>query len=438
MRIIVSVITLFFCFSVIAKPVVKEGLFIFDYSKKYLSLFQAQPDLVVDLVSDNGYELYGPEGLSKWIDDLEISYNSLEITKRYGYYDEYPTNADNEEKLKELAAQYPNILKLFSIGISNQGRELWVVKISDNVEIDEVEPEFKYIANMHGNEITGREMMMKLIEDLAIKYYERDHQIARLINNTEIFIMPTLNPDGSDLHRRGNANWTDLNRDFPDFITDPANTHQNRAIETAAMMDFQASRKFVLSGNFHDGATVVNYPWDTTRNRFPFNNLIMSLSKEYASVIPGMYDSTSFQDGITNGADWYVIHGGMQDWSYFWHGDMQVTFEVSPSKWPSYARTLDFYQKHWPALITYMERVHQGAGIKFEEENIEGTIKIYQYKTTGKIFLAEYGFEDSEFYKVLETGKYQFIVKALDHDPINVEFEVADDSYPIDGNYILI
>jgi hypothetical protein len=59
-----------------------------------------------------------------------------------------------------------SIAQMFSIGKSHQGRDLWVVKISDNVQVDEVEPEFKYISSMHGDEITGRELMVFLIEDL--------------------------------------------------------------------------------------------------------------------------------------------------------------------------------------------------------------------------------------------------------------------------------
>ena len=60
--------------------------------------------------------------------------------------------------MQQMAATYPNISRLFSLGKSVQNRELWAIQISDNVGVNEAEPEFKYIANMHGDEVVGREM----------------------------------------------------------------------------------------------------------------------------------------------------------------------------------------------------------------------------------------------------------------------------------------
>ena len=50
-----------------------------------------------------------------------------------------------------------------------------------------------------------------------------------------------------------------------------------------------------------------------------------------------MWNSPDFYHGITLGAEWYIIHGGMQDWCYNWRNEIDITIEVSETKWPSYS-----------------------------------------------------------------------------------------------------
>ena len=117
---------------------------------------------------------------------------------------------------------------------------------------------------MHGDEIVGRELMVLLLKYLTSEYKTNNERIVNLINTTEIYIIPSMNPDGALRRTRGNGDWVDLNRDFPDFTTrDNENSPHGREMETRSVMEWQKSRNFSLSANFHGGAEVVNYPWDT-------------------------------------------------------------------------------------------------------------------------------------------------------------------------------
>jgi hypothetical protein len=375
-----------------------------------LKLFQKRPELVVDLPSVDGYELYGPDGLEEWLKQLKVPYTRVKMTKTRGGY---PSFNQIEEALHKLNRKYPLITSLFSIGQSEQGRELWVMKISDNVRQDEQEPEFKYVANMHGNEIVGRDLMLLFIQDL-LENYGTDSSITRLINSTEIFIMPSMNPDGSEMMQRGNASWSDLNRSFPDFTTnDNHNTATGRPAEVQAMMKFQAERRFSLSANFHGGAVVVNYPWDTSAIEHSQEELVKNLSLAYANLNPVMSGSSRFKNGIIRGNEWYEINGGMQDWSYYWHQDLQVTVELSYEKWPLYSELNGFYQDNRESFLAYLKMIHQGVNLQFKKE-ISGSVVIYKVEDGQSKFVKKENFSGGEYHKVLPPGEYQISVTSGD------------------------
>lgn len=413
---------------------IEEEVFIPSYDKKLVKLIETHPELTLDHMSENGFELFGPKGTKKWLDSMNISYLSTSHShkKNHSVIDfGYPSFNEIETFLKKIAKDYPHIAKLESIGKSVDGKDLWVLKLSDNVGTDEKEPEFKYISSMHGDEITGRELMQFLIQDL-VEGYGKDKRITDLINNTELYIMPSMNPDGSERKQRANANGYDLNRNFPNW-NERVSSVKGRQPETIAVMDFQASRQFSLSANFHGGAVVVNYPWDSTRTRHPLDSLLQDLSIRYSYENAPMYRSREFKDGITNGADWYVVQGGMQDWSYVFHNDLQVTVELSNAKWPRYSQIPGFYKDNKESLLVYAEAIHQGAGFKFSTP-VNGSVKIKRIVGNSEKDLGSFGFKGGEFYKVLPEGDYKFIVS---QNGINSTFEtsVKKDIIFENGNY---
>jgi hypothetical protein len=257
------------------------------------------------------------------------------------------------------------------------------------------------------------------------------------VNNTEIFIMPSMNPDGSELKQRANANGIDLNRSFPDIISDSNGTSSqaSRPIENQAVMKFQASRQFVLSANFHGGTIVANYPWDSKYDRHPLDIFVKELSSSYADHNPEMRSSHEFAGGITNGADWYVVRGGMQDWSYFWYNDLQITLEISTTKYPSYSDIPGFYKSNRDSMVEFMKQVHRGAGIKIDRAGVSGTVTVKQTAPVSKD-LGSYAFSNSQFYKVMPEGDYTFTVKETSGATQDISVTVVRDTIAKNGNYV--
>lgn len=105
--------------------------------------------------------------------------------------------------LRHVSTIYSNLTALYSIGQSVQGRELWVMVVSRSPYEHMVgKPNVKYVANMHGNEAVGREMLLHLILHL-VQNYETDYYIRWLLDNTRIHIMPSMNPDGFEVATEG-------------------------------------------------------------------------------------------------------------------------------------------------------------------------------------------------------------------------------------------
>jgi carboxypeptidase D len=338
------------------KHTIDESFWIKETKPEVFELLKSRPELTIDHVKSDGFELYGPKGLEEFLQQNLIEYRPLEEANQF-LASNYPTPEAVEKDLKAIAQKFPDLTKLYSIGKSVKNRNLWVMKLSRNAKVDDDRPEFKYIANMHGDEIVGREVMIRFIKDCT-ENYGKDPRLTTLLDKFQIHILVSMNPDGAAASTRGNGNRADLNRDFPDFSTkDDQDTFGNREPETIAVMKWQAEHKFKLSANFHGGSEVVNYPWDTIPDRFPQDSLMKELSHEYAQNAPYIAASTTFENGITNGYAWYEVDGGMQDWSIYWRKDFQVTIELSNKKWPDYSTIDYYYEQNRTALIRFIERI---------------------------------------------------------------------------------
>jgi carboxypeptidase D len=273
-------------------------------------------------------------------------------------------------ELQRLANAHPETVTLESAGKSVEGRDLWLLKVAANVQQDDGRPKLLYIANMHGDETVGRELLIYLARELS-DGYGTDPRMTTLMNAAQIYLMPSMNPDGYEKNQRYNANDVDLNRDFPDFNVDPHDTPDGRAPETAAIMALHAKHHFIMSLNFHGGEVIFNVPWDSKANdqaetRFGDDPLMEQIGRTYADLNPTMKSNTggSFTAGMTYGYEWYLVNGGMQDWSVYYRNSIHATVELTYTKWPEASDLPARWTENNEGLLRYLEQGLTGMHLK--------------------------------------------------------------------------
>jgi hypothetical protein len=337
----------------------------------------------------------------------------------------YPTYEQYLELMQSFETNFPELCKLSEFGKSIDGRKLLVVKISDQVQAKEEEPEFFYTSTMHGDETTGYILMLRLI-DYLLNNYQTDTRVKNLVNNTEIWINPLSNPDGTyyagnstvNGARRSNLYGIDLNRNFPNLPSGSSPTIQK---ENQEMIKFLKEHNFVLAANFHGGAEVVNYPWDnwTSSERLHADDKwYQAISKEYADTVHAnssnymvRLDGLPNPSGITNGGDWYTISGSRQDYMNYFIRSREVTIEISNTKMPDPALLPAYWNYNYRSLLNYIARVHQGVSGKITDA--QGKPVKALFKIEGHDSFNSEIFSDSTtgmYYRLLPAGNYQFTV----------------------------
>lgn len=336
---------------------------------------------VIDHVSPSGFEVYLREAEWDRFAARNLPFTIVETqpqppvaqdgAKGLGVYHSYSALTT---ELQAYASAYPAICRLSSLGQSVQGRELWAVKITDNPDDEEDEPEFKYVSTMHGDEPVGTELVLYLIDRL-LTGYGVDTRITQLVDETEIWLVPLMNPDGLTANSRVNAQGLDLNRVFPHYATDFTGTMYDgealgaagRPPEVQHIMNWSAQHSFTLSANLHTGEVVVNYPYDfapaVPNGQYaatPDDDLFVDVALRYSSHNPPMYASLVFPQGITNGCDWYWVLGGMQDWNYRYLGTSEMTIELAKPKKPVEALLPTYWANNQESMLHYLEASHLG------------------------------------------------------------------------------
>lgn len=273
----------------------------------------------------------------------------------------YHTYEEMAAEVAAAAVSHPAIVQRFSIGRSYQGRELWAAKISDNVTVDEDEPEVLFDGLHHGDEHMSLEMSLAVLRWLTTDYGS-DPRITRIVDSREVWIVFMVNPDGGthNIRNRTYQNWrknrqptprstaigTDLNRNY-DYrwgypggsSSDPWSTRYRgpsafSAPETRAYRDFVRSR--VVSGqqqiraaiSFHTTGRLVMYPYGYTKTDVP-PDMTVDDRNALARLAATMAASSRYR--AIQGSDLYLSAGGLSDWLYGRYRVFSFVIELEPS-----------------------------------------------------------------------------------------------------------
>uniref|UniRef100_A0A672KXM8 Carboxypeptidase X, M14 family member 2 n=1 Tax=Sinocyclocheilus grahami TaxID=75366 RepID=A0A672KXM8_SINGR len=382
--------------------------------------------------------------------------------------------------MKVVNEMCPNITRIYNIGKSYNGQKLYAIEISDNPGEHELgEPEFRYTAGSHGNEVLGRELLLLLMQFMCQEYLSRNTRIRRLVDETRIHLLPSVNPDGyekaceagSELSGWSLGRWSqdglDIHHNFPDLNSVlweaearkwvPRKFHNHHvpvpdwyrstnatvAVETRALVSWMEKIPFVLGGNLQGGELVVTFPFDRTRSVTALreatptadDHVFRWLAFSYASTHRLMThasrrvchtDDFAKEDGTINGASWHTAAGSMNDFSYLHTNCFELSMFVGCDKFPHETELPEEWENNRESLLVFMEQVHRG---------IKGVIRDVQGKGIANAIIAVDGIShdirtasDGDYWRLLNPGEYRVTVRA---EGFSVSSKVCSVGYDI-------
>ena len=353
-------------------------------------------------------------------------------------WDSYPTYSQYESMMQTFPSSTVSgrSCTYIELGTLSSGRKIMGVRIN-NGEPDG-KPKFLYTSTIHGDETTGWIMQLRLIDELCTS---TDSRIVNLVDNLDIYIFPNANPDGTYYggnstvtgSRRANANNVDLNRHFKDFVNgdhpDGASTYES---EAQWMMDLGLENLFTMSANYHGGAELMNYPYDCTSTYPADADWWEYVCTEYVSLsrqVYSSYMSDTYSDGVTNGAAWYMIGGGRQDFMNYYAQCREVTIECSSTKTLSASQLNNYWNYNHNSMLAYMEQCLNGIhGVVKDantNETIEGaTITVQNHDALGSSVTSH---AVGDFHRPIKGGTWTLEIAKAGYHTETVQVTVADD-----------
>ncbi len=402
------------------------------------------------------------------IQDMKEDYrkrtSSIEIQKtetvptgfEYGSMGSYYTFDEVETELDSMYLMYPDLItQKQSLGVTENGNEIWMVKISVNPTVDEDEPEVLYTALHHARE---PESIMALLYfmDHILEQYGSDAEITYLLDNRELYFIPVVNPDGylyneqTDpngggmwrKNRRNNGDGSygvDLNRNYgyewgyDDSGSSPtpsSETYRGPSAfsepETQIIRDFCNQRHFILAFNYHTYSNLLIIPWGY------IGDFLTPDSTIYNEYGVDMTQYNHYTYGTGNNTVGYLVNGDSDDWMYGEQSTKNKIFAFTPEIgtdadgfWPPEERIIPLAEENiYPDLVLARAA---GGYAKYKGYSVEDTGNLNGYVDAGEeagltfeILNAGQGTSKDVTMTLSSTDPYISIVTTQSSTPVDI------------------
>ena len=342
-------------------------------TNEYIQFVISQYDLDKLILENITYEVIHEDIEEFYKSRLIQNYSSRDFN--YGSMGGYYTFQEIEENIDELISLYPNIIsEKISIGLSLEGRNIWALKVSDNPNINEGEPQALYTGLHHSREPMSYMNLFYFMHWLG-ENYNSDSLAQHLVNNREMWFIPAINPDGlvynqtiapdgGGMQRKNTRDscsstpiGVDLNRNYgylwgydndgssPDGCSETyRGTSPFSEPETQAVRDFVNQHDFKINFNYHSYSDLLIYPFGYEyENNAPQEDIDIFIEYGEDMVQYNGYTLGTGPDLL------YPVNGDACDWMYGEANIFSYTPEIggnSDGFWPPTQRILPLAQEN--------------------------------------------------------------------------------------------
>ena len=450
---------------------------------EYLDLVVSQSKS--DELKKDGYEFKVTQTYQQLSDNM--------VTRSENKLAGYRSYEDLIVELEQIQLDYPDICKVYDIGDSrgkeysengvsyydDYNHDIWVVKISDNVEVEEDEPSFYYLSEHHSREPISLEVNMNFLYHI-LENYGTDPDITASVDNKQIWFLPLVNPNGHkivteeiDLMWRksitdNNDNQTfdtdgysgsgddgvDPNRNYGfqwGFVGASGNINQSTyhgtsgfsEPGTSAVKELVEAHHFVAGISYHSYSELVLFPYGYEDGAYaPDHNALEALAIQMGESIPKLDGSGTYTP--QNAWQLYPCMGTTDDFTYGEHGVFGYTVELGTEFIPPSNQIQTICDDNLEAALILLNRTDQSTvtGIitsSETRENIVAEVYVSGIDDTGE-FREPYKSDENfgRYYRLLTPGSYDLTFSAYGYVAQTIEDVVVTNSGITELNIVLV